>query len=561
MPTAAVPASAVTPAAPAKPAIPEVTTGDPPAIVVERGKSGEAPTGLKASPIQLRSGEKAIWSPYPGTFLAIVKDGDGAEVWDAAAGKKAGRRLTGLPRAQRYALSPDGRHLALLVIDGQQSRIALWSIESGKPGKTFTYAGKAGYSDQILFAGPDRLLIAQPGSQSTPIHIWDIRDGKQIGELSAPPYVPERAPVVSDDGELLAVFGSIGEQSVIVFDVARGERIAELPLASRCQALAFSPDGQELAALLSDGITNRLVSWVPEKRQQVTSFLTTASSSGLPGAISYQGPLLEWLPDRSGWLLWGHAVVDRASEQVVWTFQSAEDDLMPAARRPLDSDRLALFAGPPSLQRMQVAHLPWTKINASLQALGADAPAALKPGQGMTLELEIGKLRGGTIDETRDVLAEAVARALAERNIELADDQPVVLALRYEEREGEELEELASERGPGGIPLSPFSPNAKGTGRTLKATHIVCQLDLKLHGNSLWSSKIEIDPRSILIRGKDFTDAAARESALQMVAIRLAYQPLPYFVSEDPTLTLLPGTTKLKGGGAGVGVKVKTSKR
>jgi hypothetical protein len=556
-----VPASAVTPAAPAKPAIAEVTTGDPPAIVVERGKLGEAPAGLKASPIQLRTGEKAIWSPYPGTFVAIVKDGDGAEVWDAAAGTKAGRRIAGLPRAQRHALSPDGKQLALLVIEGQQSSVAVWSAETGKPGKSFAYAGKAGYSDQIVFAGPDRILVLQPGSQATAVQIWDIHEGKQLGELSAPPYVADKAYAVSGDGSKLAAFGTIGAQSVIVFDVARGERIAELPLASRCQALAFSPDGLELAAVLSDGITNRLVSWDPEKRQQVTDFVTTASASGLPGAISYQGPPLEWLPDRSGWLLWGHAVVDRASQQVVWTFQSAEDDPMPAARRLLDSDRLALFAGPTSLQRMQVAHLPWTKIDASLQALDADAPAALKPGQGLTLELEIGKLRGGTIDETRDVLAGAVARALAERNIELADDQPVVLALRYDEQEGEELEELASRSGPGGIPLSPFSPDAKGTGRKLKATQLLCQLDLKVKGKSLWSSKIDIDPHSILIRGKDFTDAAARESALNMVAVQLAYQPLPYFIPDDPALTPLPGVTKLKGGGAGAGVKVKASKR
>jgi hypothetical protein len=530
-------------------------------IAVTRGKLGDAPAALKGSPIQLRSGEKVVWSPHPGSFVAIVKDGDGGEVWDAATGKKVGRRIASLPRAQRYALSPDGKQLALLVIKGQQSSVALWSVESGKPGQSFTYAGKAGYSDHLLFAGPDRLLIAQPGSQATTIQIWDVHEGKQWIEIAAPAYLSDKGYAIRSDGSQLAVFGTIGEDSVLVFDVARGERIAELPLGSRCQGLAFSPDGQELAALLSDGLTNRVVCWVPEKRQEVTNFATTASSSGLVGAVGYQGPLLEWLPDRSGWLLWGHAVVDRASRQVVWTLQSADDDLLPAARRLLDSDRLALFAGPSSLQRMQVAHLPWTKIDASLRALEDDAPAALKPGQALTLELEIGKLRGGTVEETRDVLAEAVARALAERNIELADDQPVVLALRYEEQEGEQLEELARERGPGGIPVSPFNPHAKGTGRTLKATQMHCELDLKLDGKSLWSSKIDLDPHSVIIRGKDFTDAAARESALQMVAVRLAYQPLPYFLPADPALTLLPGVTKLKGGEAREGVKVKASKR
>src|SRR4030095_14281638 len=54
---------------------------------------------------------------------------------------------------------------------------------------------------------------------------------------------------------------------------------------------------------------------------------------------------------------------------------------------------------------------------------------------------EMGELRGGTVGATRDVLAEAIAEALAERKIDLADDAPVVLVMKYREEVGEELEE------------------------------------------------------------------------------------------------------------------------
>ena len=189
-------------------------------------------------------------------------------------------------------------------------------------------------------------------------------------------------------------------------------------------------------------------------------------------------------------------------------------------------------------------------------------PALLKPGQTVSLEIEMGELRGGTIEATRDVLAEAIAEALAERQIDLADNAPVVLVMKYREDVGEELEEIARTGGPGGYLPPPGGPGAVGTGRKLKATQIHCDLALRRADKPtiLWKSSVDLDPRFLSIHG-DFSDAAARESSLRMAAYSLSRQAFPYFIPAGEGFTALPGITKLPGAGNRAGVKVKAGRK
>ncbi len=562
------PAAAANPPAkkPAEVEVAPVSDGQPPAITVARGAVGDLPPGLKGTSIQARQGEKFIWGPYPSTCVAVLKDGEEAQVWDVAAGKQVGRKLTGLVKASKFALSPDGKRLALLAVVDKQTGVGIWSTETGKSAANFQYADKAQYTDWLTFAGPDHLLIVTPTSDSSPIEVWDAAAGKRLAKIAGPAFVREDHIAASPDGTALAAFHSLGKNRVTLYDIATGNIKTELPAPgiSSCEGLAYSPGGEELAGLFGTGSDNTLVSWAPDKRQQVFRWTSgSVSKMGIKGASGYPGANLEWLPDRSGFLLFGHYVVDRQSQRVVWTIEAAEGEYVSAARRLVDNDRLAVVTGPSSgLRRIQLALIPWMRINASLAVLAADGPALLKPGQTASLEIEMGELRGGTVEATRDVLAEAIAEALAERHIDLADDAPVVLVMKYREEKGEELEEIARTGGPGGI-LPPIpGPGATGTGRKIIATQIHCDLALRRADKPtvLWSSSVDFDPQYLSIRG-DFSDAAARESSLKMAAHSLARQSFPYFIPAGEGATSLPGVTKLPGAGNRAGVKVKSSRK
>jgi hypothetical protein len=545
-----------------------VSQGQPPAITIARGAAGDAPPGLKGTPIQARQGETLVWAPYPSPCVAVVKEGEEARVWDAAAGKQVGRPLTGLVKGNKFALSPTGSRLAVLAIVGQKTGIGVWSTETGKSLANFSYADKAQYSDWFLFAGDDKLLVVHSEGQASQVEVWDAAAGKSLGQFNGPAFASEEKTAVSGDGRWLASFHGTGKHHLTIYDIAAAAVKTELPApeSGSCEGLAFSSGGEELAALFTRGNQATLIAWTPDKREETFRWTSgSVARNGVKGATSYRGSTVEWLPDRSGWLIHGHYIVDRQSRRVVWTIQSADEDLLPAARRFVDNDRLAVSTGPGHGQRrVQHVLLPWKRIDASLAALETDAAALLKPGQAVSLEIEMGELRGGTVEATRDKLADGVAEALAERLIDLADDAPVKLVMKYREEKGEELEEIAG----GGIPGLPAPggprpgfPGSVGTGRKLNATHIFCDLALRRSDKPtvLWTNSIDLNPRTLFIQG-DFTDAAARESSLGQLARTLADQAFPYFIPSGEGLTTLPGLTKLPGSGNRAGVKVRSKK-
>jgi hypothetical protein len=87
-------------------------------------------------------------------------------------GKQVGRPLTGLVRSSKAA-SARRQALALLAVVGKQTGVGIWSTESGNRLPTFNMPTPRS-TDWLMFAGPDRLVIAhgdrgqpdQSGTQS-----------------------------------------------------------------------------------------------------------------------------------------------------------------------------------------------------------------------------------------------------------------------------------------------------------------------------------------------------------------------------------------------------------
>jgi hypothetical protein len=226
--------------------------------------------------------------------------------------------------------------------------------------------------------------------------------------------------------------------------------------------------------------------------------------------------------------------------------RSADDDIYPGPRRILDNDRVAVLSGGSGARQLQIVKLPWPKIDAALKALSSDVPAHVKPGQTVTLQIEVGAVRSGTPEQAKVELLKTVTERLEADGIKVADGQPVVISLRYSEEAGATLNEVAG-GGPGAPPgpgPGPFGGVA--TGKTVQGTKAFCDVAYKIAGSNtpFWFNRIDLDPRHIIVRG-EASAAKAREATFGMLKSQLIQQPIPYFVPKDSTLATLPGVTQL----------------
>lgn len=527
----------------------------PPPIKVERGAVAAQQWTFAKTSFELPNIAKAYWSPYPGTCVAVVSDakvkpvgaprGDRVEVWDAAAGKRKGA-LEYVPEAVQVALSPDGKHLALLVnVGSKASEVQIWSVATGQATQRWQADDKAPFGLEMRFAGDRPLIIRKRPAGKTTFDVWDVAAANLLRQIETKVHIDDKATAISPDGTRLAFFDSNGHQ-VVVCNLSTGRTIAELPVSKEiysCQALAYSARGEELVGLFSLVEAN-LICWIPETGQRVFEWSgSSASKTGLSSGAGYAGSDLQWLPDRSGFLLFGHFLLDRQSKRIVAILETAPDDFGPPERRWIDSDRLALFAGPRKARRLQVATIPWAKIDRSMQHFNSEAPAILEPGGSISLKIQLGDVRGRDADAIIEKLTKAVSSAFDEHEIHLADDQPVTLFVRYREAQGKELEELAP--GPDGRPPL-FRPEATGTGRKVQSTRMVCDLSLQNTKTSetLWSRILDVDPSSIHVRG-ELNEASVREAVFGFVELRLSRQPYPYFIPEEKGVAPLPLVLKL----------------
>jgi WD40 repeat protein len=147
------------------------------------------------------------------------------------------------------ALSPDGQTLAVGASSNQEVR--LWDVHTGKPGRVLGKHEQVKRIRGIAFS-PDGRLVAS-GGEDRVIHIWDIRDGKEVRQIKGLAHEPQSLRFTPDSTALacgmLTYSNASAKPTLYLWDVTSGkERCSFDSPTPFTGALAFSPDGKTMAS-------------------------------------------------------------------------------------------------------------------------------------------------------------------------------------------------------------------------------------------------------------------------------------------------------------------------
>jgi WD40 repeat protein len=216
---------------------------------VEKGVRTETLEGHAAN-----NDEQQVFSPDGRTLYTAGNDGR-VIVWDVAGDRRLWRPFPGglggrgpTEEAGRppFALSPDGRALAVARLDG---RVELIDAETLRRTASFeAFPGRAAVAIDYSADGR-RLAVAGQGGG---VGVWDAESGERLGALLSATRGPRTAnprtvqALAFGQGDLLAAAEMGG--AVRIWDLGRRELLRPpLRLPASVLALAFSPDGSQLA--------------------------------------------------------------------------------------------------------------------------------------------------------------------------------------------------------------------------------------------------------------------------------------------------------------------------
>ena len=259
------------------------------------------------------------FSPDGRTIVSESKEYDQFRIWDVKTGKQM-TRFGGLyAPVFRAEVSPNGKMLATCGVSESDEDIKLWDVASGKL--------KCVLADHIfrihsLAFSPDSKTLASWGEDRS-LRLWDLTGGpsrtmgpKERATLKG--HADEVTDVrFSPDGKLLASIGR-SEETIRLWDVAKGEMKAALEHRGQPCFLAFSPDAKTLVSKARTSKENQKVTlekkiWDVIRAEEIDFFkegigqTTPESLFGPSFAFSADGKTLAALTENFGVTLWDPA--------------------------------------------------------------------------------------------------------------------------------------------------------------------------------------------------------------------------------------------------------------
>lgn len=232
------------------------------AVRLEQLPSGKLTATLAT--LQKTSGPLSVAFSSDGAMVAAEYHGGRATVYDT----RTGRRVAAFPDppagTSALAISHDHATLAVSAADG---RTYLWNIATGRQAATLTGpAGTQSVAGAAFGPGDKTLAVALSDAGTA---VWDLATRK----LTATFPDGDGELAVSPDGSDVAVASASGTDPVILWRVATRQEAGSFA-AGPVRALAFSPDGSQLAAGGPGGVAVRDLA----SRQQVAELTGTQAN-------------------------------------------------------------------------------------------------------------------------------------------------------------------------------------------------------------------------------------------------------------------------------------------
>jgi hypothetical protein len=330
-------------------------------------------TAPPKQPIAIRgTSAEVVFPSGPSPFVALggnVLAADARTVCDLRTGQAAGN-LAGKVELSHPVLNTDGTQLAGTV-PAKPGSVDVWTLATGKADRVQVTTAATGV-DLIDLVGPGRVLVARFGAKNNRVfQVWDVAAARMEREVQGPTSYERDSLALSPGQRYLAL---VAQEKLQVYDLKTGTLAGERkpprddsPGLGTCRGLAFSPDGAELAGLFVTGGKTRLLSW-DVARGEVAADLSFPGDlkTTVKHAILYQGRYLDWLADRSGWLVYGLLVIDHDTGNVVATLPA--DDPTPGPRRVVGKDHVAIVSGSGLTHTLTLVPLPWEQIQAARAA-------------------------------------------------------------------------------------------------------------------------------------------------------------------------------------------------
>ena len=317
-----------------------------------------------------------VYSEGARSFCVVDHDA----VYNVRTGEQIGRIDAKLRVWERhFSLNPEGMYYAIGT-DGLNPdvHVTVVSTQSQKVVQRYKVRSIDGNARLtfLRFAGPQKIVAAFL-VESVPVTII-INLAAGASEKIIPGLQLHNGSAVNHDGTRI-VTGTFKHLSV--FDL-KGQRVATLespPFATvnspTCAGIAFSQDGSEISACVG----SKLTVWNSTGR----ILKTFGIPAGLTESVGkFPGNAIQWIPDRSGWLLAGTYLLDRSSEEFMWRSPNARSDSV-IGTSIVDTKTALVFIGnglkTMNVDRERIALPKPTKVQAGNTGKTKTAPKTSKP--------------------------------------------------------------------------------------------------------------------------------------------------------------------------------------
>lgn len=232
-------------------------------------------------------------------------------------------------------LSPDGALIAGKAgrEAGKPPAVKVWSFKQNKLLHTFPSPDDTWAQEILGFADNDLLMLVEKDGHEHKLVLMSIKTGTKVREIAGfPSGVRDENAALSANGKYLAVYTS---DRLHVYDLQQGQLAGDVHpsgdkdkrLDGWFKAMAFSPDGEEIALLFETSGKFRLVSIDANTGRPVFNRVVEDTKETFFNRFRGK-PLLEVLPDNNGYRL-GRAIVDGESGKCVYSLKDlgVEEDV------------------------------------------------------------------------------------------------------------------------------------------------------------------------------------------------------------------------------------------